>query len=197
MTHLAVALGNVEEERRIRRRHVRGFELLQSFLIVAELVVAGALVQVLPGGGRVSALGSYPPTAIRSVLHWWWCCPLHVLAHLVLLSAARRMAAGLQIARVEPAVQCHRRHLQPRQIEAIAKFAVEKDLLVLSDEIYSELTFEGEHVSIAGLPGDEGTSDFPARIFQGVCHDRLAHRFWAYEVFHISSSVSVPGQGRM
>jgi aminotransferase len=40
-----------------------------------------------------------------------------------------------------------------QQIEAIAKFAVEKDLLVLSDEIYSELTFEGEHVSIAGLPG--------------------------------------------
>src|SRR5882672_8468805 len=28
------------------------------------------------------------------------------------------------------------------QIEAIAKFAVEKDLIVLSDEIYSELTFE-------------------------------------------------------
>jgi len=40
-----------------------------------------------------------------------------------------------------------------QQIEAIAKFAVEKDLLVLSDEIYSELTFEGEHVSIASMPG--------------------------------------------
>src|SRR5579862_2035821 len=39
------------------------------------------------------------------------------------------------------------------QLEAIAKFAVEKDLLVISDEIYSELTFEGEHVSIASLPG--------------------------------------------
>jgi aminotransferase len=39
------------------------------------------------------------------------------------------------------------------QLEAIAKFAVEKDLLVLSDEIYSELTFEGEHVSIATFPG--------------------------------------------
>jgi aminotransferase len=39
------------------------------------------------------------------------------------------------------------------QLEAIAKFAVEKDLLVLSDEIYSELTFEGGHVSIASLPG--------------------------------------------
>ena len=39
------------------------------------------------------------------------------------------------------------------QVEAIAAFAVEKDLLVLSDEIYSELTFEGVHTSIASLPG--------------------------------------------
>ena len=39
------------------------------------------------------------------------------------------------------------------QLEAIAKFAIEKDLLVFSDEIYSELTFDGEHVSIATLPG--------------------------------------------
>jgi aminotransferase len=39
------------------------------------------------------------------------------------------------------------------QLEAIAKFCVEKDLIVLSDEIYSELTFEGVHTSIASLPG--------------------------------------------
>jgi aminotransferase len=39
------------------------------------------------------------------------------------------------------------------QVEAIAKFAVEKDLIVLSDEIYSELTFEGVHTSIASIPG--------------------------------------------
>ncbi len=39
------------------------------------------------------------------------------------------------------------------QLEAIAKFCVEKDLLVISDEIYSELTFEGEHTSIARLGG--------------------------------------------
>jgi len=39
------------------------------------------------------------------------------------------------------------------QIEAIAKFVVEKDLIVLSDEIYSELTFEGVHTSIASIPG--------------------------------------------
>ena len=41
----------------------------------------------------------------------------------------------------------------PTQLEAIAKFAVEKDMIVLSDEIYSELTFEGVHTSIASLPG--------------------------------------------
>jgi aminotransferase len=39
------------------------------------------------------------------------------------------------------------------QLEKIAAFCRQKDLLVLSDEIYSELTFEGEHTSIASLPG--------------------------------------------
>jgi aminotransferase len=39
------------------------------------------------------------------------------------------------------------------QLEEIAAFCREKDLLVLSDEIYSELTFEGTHTSIASLPG--------------------------------------------
>ena len=38
-------------------------------------------------------------------------------------------------------------------LEAIAAFAREKDLLVLADEIYAELTYEGEHLSIATLPG--------------------------------------------
>ncbi|MFP4358047.1 MAG: aminotransferase class I/II-fold pyridoxal phosphate-dependent enzyme [Puniceicoccaceae bacterium] len=38
-------------------------------------------------------------------------------------------------------------------LEKIAAFAREKDLLVLSDEIYAELTYEGGHVSIASLPG--------------------------------------------
>ncbi len=39
------------------------------------------------------------------------------------------------------------------QLERIAKFAVEKDMIVVSDEIYSELVFEGTHTSIASLPG--------------------------------------------
>jgi aminotransferase len=45
--------------------------------------------------------------------------------------------------------------VQPRaELEKIAKLAVEHDLLVITDEIYSELTYEGhEHVCIAALPG--------------------------------------------
>src|ERR1019366_3021818 len=39
------------------------------------------------------------------------------------------------------------------RLEKIAKFAVEKDLIVLSDEIYSELVYDAVHTSIASLPG--------------------------------------------
>lgn len=38
-------------------------------------------------------------------------------------------------------------------LEAIAKICVERDIYVLSDEIYSELTYECEHTCIASLPG--------------------------------------------
>lgn len=38
-------------------------------------------------------------------------------------------------------------------LEPIAEFVREHDLYVLSDEIYSELTYNSEHVSIASLPG--------------------------------------------
>ena len=38
-------------------------------------------------------------------------------------------------------------------LEAIAEVIVKHDLFVLSDEIYAELTYDSEHVSIASLPG--------------------------------------------
>ena len=40
-----------------------------------------------------------------------------------------------------------------KQLEDIADIAKKHDLLVLSDEIYSELTYDTEHVSIASIPG--------------------------------------------
>ena len=38
-------------------------------------------------------------------------------------------------------------------LKGIAEICVEKDIIVLSDEIYSELTYGYKHVSIASLPG--------------------------------------------
>ena len=38
-------------------------------------------------------------------------------------------------------------------LEAIAEVCIEKDIFVLSDEIYSELTYGEHHVSIASIPG--------------------------------------------
>jgi len=39
------------------------------------------------------------------------------------------------------------------ELQQIAEVVIRHNLLVITDEIYSELTFEGEHVSIASLPG--------------------------------------------
>ncbi len=43
--------------------------------------------------------------------------------------------------------------MEKEDLEAIAEVILEHDLYVLSDEIYSELMYKGEHVSIAALPG--------------------------------------------
>ena len=43
--------------------------------------------------------------------------------------------------------------LAGKDLDALAKVCVEKDLLVISDEIYAELTYEGRHESIVSRPG--------------------------------------------
>ncbi|MFH0954398.1 MAG: aminotransferase class I/II-fold pyridoxal phosphate-dependent enzyme [Verrucomicrobiota bacterium] len=43
--------------------------------------------------------------------------------------------------------------LPRKDVEALAEFARKHDLLVITDEIYAELTYDSEHVSIASLPG--------------------------------------------
>jgi len=43
--------------------------------------------------------------------------------------------------------------LLPEDLAAIAELALEHDLAVLSDEIYSRIYYEGEHRSIASFPG--------------------------------------------
>ncbi len=43
--------------------------------------------------------------------------------------------------------------LEQKDLEEIAKVVIEHDLFVMTDEIYSELTYLEKHVSIASLPG--------------------------------------------
>ncbi|MCX4754096.1 pyridoxal phosphate-dependent aminotransferase [Kitasatospora purpeofusca] len=43
--------------------------------------------------------------------------------------------------------------LSPEELAAVAELAVERDLLVVTDEVYEHLVFEGAHHPIAALPG--------------------------------------------
>lgn len=43
--------------------------------------------------------------------------------------------------------------LSAEDVKGIADLAVEKDLIVITDEIYAELTYDRPHVSIAAMPG--------------------------------------------
>jgi aspartate aminotransferase len=43
--------------------------------------------------------------------------------------------------------------MQRREVEQVAKVIGDRNILVLSDEIYSRLLFEGEHFSIMSVPG--------------------------------------------
>ena len=43
--------------------------------------------------------------------------------------------------------------MEKEDLEAIAEVIREKDIFIISDEIYAELTYKGKHVSIISLPG--------------------------------------------
>ncbi len=43
--------------------------------------------------------------------------------------------------------------MEKADLEAIAQVVIKHDLIVISDEIYGELTYSGKHFSIAALPG--------------------------------------------
>ena len=43
--------------------------------------------------------------------------------------------------------------LRRADVEALAKFAIQHDLLVITDDVYSELTYDGERISIVAMPG--------------------------------------------
>ncbi len=94
--------------------------------------------------------------------------PLVRLAHGVPVPVPLSAATGFRLTR-----EALERHVTPRtrllilnfpnnptgagldraDVEAIAAFAIDHDLIVLSDEIYAELTYTGTHTSITTVPG--------------------------------------------
>ena len=77
-----------------------------------------------------------------------------------------------------------------QDLEDIAAFARERDLIVVTDEIYGELTYDAPHTSIVSLPGMRGlVSRFTHLRYQGFDQfgasiDRTASGFHARVVQH-------------
>ena len=72
--------------------------------------------------------------------------------------------------------------LTREDVDALAAFAIEHDLVVITDEIYSELTYEGERTSIAAVPGMKERT-----IFLHGCS-----KAWAMTGFRIGFACAPP-----
>jgi len=70
-----------------------------------------------------------------------------------------------------------------KDLEEIAAFAIERDLIVITDEIYGELTYDAPHTSIVSIPALR-SDYFPARFLQSLGDDRFPARLrlWTAEL---------------
>ena len=68
--------------------------------------------------------------------------------------------------------------LSKTDIDAIAAAIGDRNIMVLSDEIYSRLLFEGEHFSIMSIPGFQGPHHSAGWLLEDLCDDRMAHGLW-------------------
>ena len=91
--------------------------------------------------------------------------------------------------------------LTRQDLELIAAIAIEHDLVVLSDEIYSRILYGGEHVSIAALPGmaertivlDGFSKTFAMtgwRLGYGIVPSWLAHGFGRLLINSVSGATT-------
>lgn len=91
--------------------------------------------------------------------------------------------------------------LSMSDMEAIAETAIDNDIMVLSDEIYSRIIYDGEHVSISSVPGMEqrtiildGYSKTYAmtgwRLGYGVMPADLAHQVIRFQTNAVSCNAA-------
>ena len=64
--------------------------------------------------------------------------------------------------------------MEKHELEEIAKIVIEKDLFVVTDEIYSELTYQRKQRYYCSISRHERAYRPDQRFFQVLCYDRLA-----------------------
>ena len=118
---------------------------------------------VMLAGGRPVILETRPRTTSRS--------PPRQVARGDARRARARSCSTTR--RTRPA-----RSTRATQIEALAKVVVEKDLLVISDDIYRQLVYgDAEYLSIAAVSPEVAEAHDPRRRrVEDLRDDRLAHR---------------------
>ena len=62
------------------------------------------------------------------------------------------------------------------EAEEVAAFAQRHDLIVIADEAYEDLVYDGEHVSLRIAAGDGGAHYLGLYLLQELRDDGLAHR---------------------
>src|SRR6266567_4640224 len=104
----------------------------------ADAILAGRGNQYPPGPG-IPELRQ----AIAAHDERFWGLRYDPADEVLVTAGATEAIAAAMLALVEPG----------DEVAAIARLAVERDLLVVTDEVYEHLVFDGEHVPIAGFPG--------------------------------------------
>ena len=79
-----------------------------------------------------------------------------------------------------------------KQLEEIAAFVEERDLFVLSDEIYESMNYVGEHVCFANIPGMKERTLLAAGVSKSHCMTgwRIGYMFGPQNVINVMCQLS-------
>ena len=144
-----------------RRRY--GLELdagagIQVTFGATEAIAATMLGLLEPGDGVVVLEPFYDSYAAAIAMAGGERRPvtLHPPAFGVDLGALRAAAAGARMLLLNSPHNPTGRVLTRAELAGIAAVCVEHDLIAVTDEVYEHLTFDGEHIPLATLPGMAG-----------------------------------------
>lgn len=66
--------------------------------------------------------------------------------------------------------------MSKEEVDKISKLIIEKDLILISDEVYEALLFEDKHYSFGAVEGMKERIYIAAGFFQDLCHDGMENR---------------------